>query len=83
MLGRPVAWLSRLERGLAQAGPISAAEAAASAALPAEPVSPPGADIESAAGATGNWLSCLVIWCRSLRSQFALPPAISSPGCTS
>ena len=48
MLGRPVAWLSQLERGLAQAGPISAAEAAASAALPAEPVSPPGADIESA-----------------------------------
>ncbi len=48
MLGRPVAWLSRLERGLAQAGPISAPEAAASAALPAEPVSPPGADIESA-----------------------------------
>ena len=50
-LGRPVAWLSRLERGLVQAGPASAAGARASLPLPAEPAIPPPAGPESAAQA--------------------------------
>jgi tetratricopeptide (TPR) repeat protein len=37
MLGRPVAWVSQLERGLVPAGPIPVPGAAVSALLPAEP----------------------------------------------
>jgi tetratricopeptide (TPR) repeat protein len=37
MLGRPVAWVSQLERGLVPAGPVPVPGAAVSALLPAEP----------------------------------------------
>ena len=71
MLGRPVAWLSRLERGLVPAGPDPVPGAAASAPLPAQPGGGPDADpgrpeaaralrlVLAAAGpapGTGSWL---------------------------
>jgi hypothetical protein len=62
MLGRPVAWLSQLERGLVQVGPISASGAVARVPLPAEPDSHPLADAERAEQAaalqlvlSGDW----------------------------
>ena len=48
MLGRPVAWVSSVERGLMQAGPVPAPGAAASAPLPLQPRSLPHADNERA-----------------------------------
>ena len=48
MLGRPVAWVSGVERGLMQAGPVPAPGAAVSAPLPLQPRSLPHADNERA-----------------------------------
>ena len=44
MLGRPVAWVSQLERGLVPAGPVPVPGAVLGARLPAEPPAGPSAD---------------------------------------